>query len=98
MQTAHLHLIKYALKQGHVISVWDGEEWQVKRSSSYKAIKEAIDSVEESELVIRNKEGERLGWARIIDQGTPDETVSDYTLTPLMESWEEAYNTHCEGV
>lgn len=98
MQTAHLHLIKYALKQGHVISVWDGEEWQVKRSSSYKAIKEAIDSVEESELVIRNKEGERLGWARIIDQGTPDETVSDYTLTPLMEAWEETYNTHCEGV
>ena len=98
MQTAHLHLIKYALKQGHVISVWDGEEWQVKRSSSYKAIKDAIDSVEESELVIRNKEGERLGWARIIDQGTPDETVSDYTLTPLMDAWEETYNIHCEGV
>ena len=97
MQTAHLHLIKFALKQGHVISVWDGEEWQVKRSSSYKAIKEAIDSVEESELVIRNKEGERLGWARIIDQGIPDETVSDYTLTPLMDAWEETYNTHCEG-
>lgn len=98
MQKAHLHLIKYALARNCKISVWDGEEWQVKRSSSYKAIKEAIDSVEESELVIRNKEGERLGWARIIDQGTPDETVSDYTLTPLMDEWEEVYNTHCEGV
>ena len=98
MQTAHLHLIKFALKQGHVVSVHDGEEWAVKKSSSYKAIKDAVDSVEESELVIRTKEGEKLGWAHIIDQGTPDETVSNYTVTPFMDAWDELYNQHCEGV
>ena len=90
--------IKSILADGHMISVWDGEEWQVKKSSSYKAIKDAVDSVEESELVIRTKEGEKLGWAHIIDQGTPDETVSNYTVTPFMEEWDGLYNQHCEGV
>lgn len=98
MQKAHLHLIKFVLSRGHVISVFDGEDWETKRSTSYKEIKGIIDSVEMSEIVIHNKEGERLGWASIIDQGTPDETVSDYTCTPLMEEWDELYNQHCEGV
>lgn len=92
MQKAHLNLIKYALAQGCTISVWDMGDWQVKKSTSYKAIKDAIESVEMSELSILNKEGKQVGWALIIDQGEPDETVSDYTMTPFMEAWEEHYN------
>jgi hypothetical protein len=91
MQTAHLHLIKYSLARSLTISVWDGEEWQVKNSTSYKDIKDAIDSVEESQLRIKEN-GVIVGWALIIDQGTPDETVCDSSITPLMRDWNDAYN------
>jgi hypothetical protein len=91
MQTAHLHLIKFVLAKGLTVSVWDGEEWQVSNSTSYKDIKDAIDSVEESQLRIKDN-GKSVGWALIIDQGVADETVSDYTCTPLMIEWDKAYN------
>ena len=93
MQKAHLNLIKYVLTKGCTISVWDGEEWQVKRSSSYKAIKDAAESVDEAQFRIRDDQGNVVGWALIIDDCSfaPDETVSDYSITPLMEAWNEQY-------
>ena len=93
MQQAHLHLVSHAIDQGHNITVWDGEEDQVFASTSIKDIVGAIESVEESELTIRDSKGIRLGWALVIDQGQADETVCDYTCTPFMEAWNEAYDT-----
>jgi hypothetical protein len=91
---AFKHLIKYALKAGHTVSVWDGEEWQVKRSTGYKVIIEAVESVEEAALRIRDNQG-----AVIVNSVSvqpfgleDDETVVDYTVTPFMDAWEEAYN------
>lgn len=90
---AFKHLIKHALSMNCTVSVWDGEEWQVKRSTSYKAIVEAVESVEEAALRIRNSEG-----AVIVNSVTvssfgleDDETVCDYTITPFMDAWEEIY-------
>jgi hypothetical protein len=84
MTKAYLTLIKNALAKDLTISVWDGEEWQVKRSSSYKAIKDAIESVEVAELRIRNSEGNCLGWAQIIPDLDPEETLADHTDNELM--------------
>jgi hypothetical protein len=91
---AYKHLIKYALQAGHTVSVWDGEEWQVKRSTGFKAIVEAVESVEEAALRIRDNQG-----AVIVNSVSvqpfgleDDETVVDYTVTPFMDAWEEAYN------
>ena len=86
MKKAYLTLIKNALDKGLTVSVWDGEEWQVKRSIGYQAIKEAIESVEVAELRLRDQEGKVVGWAMIIPDGVePDETVADYTANTLME-------------
>jgi hypothetical protein len=86
MKTAYLVLIKNALAKGLTVSVWDGEEWQVKRSSGYQVIKDAIESVEVAELRLRDQEGNVVGWAMIIPFGVePDETVADYTANELME-------------
>ena len=90
MQKAHIHLIKHTLARNFTMSVWDGEEWQVKNSTSYQDIKDAIDSVEESEIRIKDN-GKVIGWALVIDQGQPDETIADCTMTPFMESWNAAY-------
>jgi GTP-sensing pleiotropic transcriptional regulator CodY len=82
--------IQLALKHGNTISVFDGEEWPVKKSTDYKAIVEAIDSVEESQLKIRNQAGELLGWALLIPTGS-EEDIVDYSdnlyMNALHEQW-----------
>jgi hypothetical protein len=89
---AYKHLVDHMLAKECTISVWDGEEWQVKRSTDAKAIDEAILSVEEAELAIRDKEGNKIGWAKVSAYGLePDETVMDNTMTNAMNEWDEAY-------
>jgi hypothetical protein len=90
---AYKHLVKHALAKGHTISVWDGEEWQVSHSTKYQNIIEAIESVEEANVVIRLATGgERIGWAQVIPYGLEDdETVVDYICSEFMENWWEEY-------
>ena len=94
MQKAHLHLIKYALARNCKISVWDGEEWQIKKSTGYKEIKDAAESVDEAQLRIRDSENKIVGWAWVINDCTfePEEYIVDYTCTPFMEAWDAEYS------
>jgi hypothetical protein len=90
---AYKHLVKHALAQGHTISVWDGEEWQVKRSTSYKEIVDAIESVEEAEMTIRDIEGNKEAWVLIGAFGlADDETVMDHSDNKFMQEWSLAYD------
>lgn len=90
---AYKHLVKFALAQNCTVSVWDGEEWQVKRSSGYKAIIEAIEGVEEAELIIRDNQGDKMGWARVSAFGLEDdETVINNTVTEFMNTWQASYD------
>lgn len=95
------NLIKYALDAGHTISVFDGEEWDLKNSTDAKEIKAAIESVDEAQMIIRDSAGKKLGWARVSAYGLdPEETVIDNTITPFMEAWEaqqEDQNVEVEG-
>jgi hypothetical protein len=91
---AYKSLVKFALKAGHTVSVYDGESWDVRRSTGYKAIIDCIESVEIASLRIRNSEGEIVGWASVMPFGLDDdETVVDHTITPFMELWDDAYNS-----
>ena len=93
MQTAYIHMIKHAINQGNTVSVWDGEEWQVKRSTSLHAIMDAVKSVEEAKLRIRDQHGNVVASALVAAYGLePDETVMDYSVCPWTETWEQAYN------
>lgn len=84
MQKEYLKLIKNALAKDLSISVYDGECWDVKRSTSYKEIKDSIESVEIAQLRLRDQEGNIVGWAQIIPDLDPEETVSDFTYNKLM--------------
>lgn len=88
---AYKHLVKHSLNKGFSVSVWDGEEWQVKRGTKYQAIIDAIESVEEAQIVIRDAEGVKMGWALVIPSLDDDETVADYTCTDFMETWDTHY-------
>lgn len=90
---AFKHLIKYALSAGHTVSVYDGEEWQVKRSTGYKAIVEAVESVDEAQLRIRDTQGAVVAWALVSAYGlADDETVMDWSDNAFTEAWSEAYD------
>lgn len=95
---AYKYLVKAALADGHSVSVWDGEEWQVKRGTGYKAIVAAIESVEEAQLRIRlgTDDNRVIGWALVIPFGMEDdETVADHTdnayMNAVMDSYSEKY-------
>lgn len=82
-------LVKFALALDCTVSVWDGEEYQVKRSKAFKDIVDAIESVEVAELTIRDAEGAKVAWAMIIPFGVEDdETVADNTITPFMAEFD----------
>lgn len=90
---AYRHLVKHAIDKGLTVSVWDGEEWQVKRTTSEKAVFDGIDSVEESQLRFRDKEGNIVGWALVIDyDGEPENSVVDHTDNEWMNEWSNAYS------
>ena len=88
---AYKHLVKHALKMGCTVSVWDGEEWQIKRSTGYKAIIDAIESVDECSLRIRQLDAV-IGVAVVSAFGlADDETVIDSSDSSFMNEWSEIY-------
>jgi hypothetical protein len=89
---AFKHLINYAIKSGNTVSVHDGEYWAIKRSTGYKAIIDAIESVEVCSIRFRNSENELIGTALVTPFEDAECTVCDYSATPFMEQWNEAYN------
>jgi hypothetical protein len=92
---AHIHLVKYFLAKGFVVSVFDGECWDTKQSSSYREIVESIDSVEECYLRIRENKGDKsFSWVGIVHDADFDETVYDYSANAIMTAWENEYNNY----
>jgi len=89
---AYRHLVRHALSQNCTVSVWDGEEWEVKRSKSFKAIVDAIESVEEAQLRIRDIDANYKGWAMVSASGLePEETVIDFSDNEFMNEWDNLY-------
>lgn len=90
---AYKNLVKYTLAKGYTVSVFDGEEWAVTQSTSYNEIIEAIESVEEAELNIRDIENrKRMAWVRVSAFGLEDEeTVVDHTVDEFMDAWSAQY-------
>jgi hypothetical protein len=89
---AHLHLVRYAIKSGHTVSVFDGECWAVKRSKSVKEVIKAIESVDESSVRFRDAMGTNVGYADIHLDNAPEETVYDFSVTTFMDAWWERFN------
>ena len=91
MQTAYISLVKTAINFGFTVSVWDGEEWMVKKSTKLRQICEAIKAVEGAELRFRDQENKVNGWAMVTAYGVEaDETVIDFTDNAWMNAWFEA--------
>jgi hypothetical protein len=104
---AYKHLVKHAIDLGFVVSVYDGEEWAVKRSKKQKDIFAAIESVEEAQLRFRNpkleKGSDSMGWAlvsafglnddeTVIDHNTYDESEPNSIKFQWLDTWSNEYD------
>tara|TARA_R110000822_G_scaffold204989_1_gene341614 strand:+ start:331 stop:615 length:285 start_codon:yes stop_codon:yes gene_type:complete len=87
MKNAYKNLVRHCLNDNCLISVFDSEEYQVKRSSNYKAIIDAIESTDEIMLLIRDSEKNKLGKAWIIHDCDLDEKVWNFTDNDYMNKW-----------
>ena len=79
-------LLLAAFRKGYTVSVFDGEVWTVKESSSYDAVIEALATTGEDVLRFRDKNGFAVGKAYLVWGNDPDgsELVSDHTDEPAM--------------
>jgi hypothetical protein len=74
-----------ALAAGFTISVNDGEEITLTRSSDKAAIVAAMFSTDHDYLIINRASGERIGWIMLV-YGNGTDLISDYVVKPEIEA------------
>jgi hypothetical protein len=78
-------LIRNALAKGYSVSVYDGEEWALKRSTDRAAIIEALASTDCDTLRFRDNAGNVIGSMLLI-WGNDDDLISDYSDNDAMNT------------
>jgi hypothetical protein len=78
-------LVRQAIKLGYSLSVYDGEEWTVKKSRDYAAITAALGTTDCDVLRIRQDTGNALGSITLI-WGNDEDVISDCSDIPDIRS------------
>ena len=76
-------LINRALSRGYTVSVFDGEEFTVKRSRDAAAVFAALDTTGQDALVMRDADGRKVGTVTLTYNGD-DTVISDHTDNAAM--------------
>jgi hypothetical protein len=71
-------VIDSALARNYTISVYDGEEYSLKRSTDKSEILKALASTESDVLHFRTEHGARIGWVWLI-YGNGEDIISDWS-------------------
>ena len=84
-------IVEVALAEGNMVSVYDGEEYPIKRSRDYDEIMGAIMSTDEDVLRIRDADGNSLGSILLVYGNDGWDVVCDYSgeLSSMMEGVDE---------
>lgn len=78
-------LVKHALASGYVVSVHDGEEWAVSKSSKYTEIMADIFTTDENTVVFHDKDGNRIGSVFLVFGNDGYDVMADQSAP----SWDE---------
>jgi hypothetical protein len=79
-------LVADALVLNCTVSVYDGEEWTVKRSSKLREIIAALRTTDEDVLQFRNADGRPVGKVWLVYGNMPYEVISDHSDNPAMDA------------
>jgi hypothetical protein len=103
---AYAHLVRWAVLNGYYLSVFDSEEWTIRKSQECDAIIKEIEGVD-AIVTLRvyscndvsmaaqkaGKNFSRLGDASVCCGGVdPEESVIDYTCTSVLEKWGDIWH------
>ncbi len=77
-------LIREILKRDLSISVYDGEEYPVKRSKDHLEIQRNVAATDETQFRVRDAEGNQVAWFLLI-HGNWGDVISDCTDNELTE-------------
>lgn len=83
-------LVKDALKAGYCVSVFDGEEFCLKRSTAYRAIMNSIMSTDEDMLRFRvatprsGPAGELIGNVYLVYGNDGHDVIADYSDNAII--------------
>lgn len=87
--------IKEILDRGLKVSVNDGEEWVVKRSTNTNEILAALCSTGEDHISVRNEAGEQVGYFYLVwgNALNGEELVADHTDNEFCnEVWKKVFD------
>lgn len=92
---ARVALVEHILSQGHCISVHDGGEWALLRTTDQKAILEIIDSVDECHVRAYESASatKSLGTFYLVLGNDPSEDIADHTDNAYCQAVCEAIST-----
>ncbi|PBC01760.1 hypothetical protein CK220_24300 [Mesorhizobium sp. WSM3860] len=83
-------LVKACLDRGYMISVYDSEDWVVRRSDDKAAIMLALFSTDEDGIHLRSPTGDKLGWFQLIYGNSGYDVVSDHADNEICNAiWDE---------
>ena len=90
--------VRAAIEAGYTVSLWDGGEWTVKRSSKLPEVIRAMFTVDEESLEFRNAEGGLIGTAWFVYGNDGWDALADYTATETMERLLKDANAYAESM
>lgn len=77
-------IVTDALYRKYTVSVNDGEEWTVKRSSDFNQIIEALASTGEDLLKFRSESGEALGTVYLVWGNCGWDLITDHSANEVI--------------
>lgn len=78
-------IVRNAIKTGHTVSLYNGEEWAVKLSSSEREVMAEVYATDEETLKFR-KDGKVIGSVYLVYGNSAGEVMADCSDCPEIES------------
>lgn len=78
--------VRNAIKLGHAVSVFDGEEWSVKRSTNEREVMAEIYATDMETLAFRKSDGELVGKVWLVYGNSASEVMSDWSDSEAMDT------------
>lgn len=79
-------IVTAAVKAGHNVSVYDGEDWPLKRSGNVAEIMQAVMSTDEDTLHIRSAQDGVIGDVYLVYGNDGWDVIADHTSSPEMDA------------
>ncbi|UPW35984.1 hypothetical protein QE320_gp070 [Pseudomonas phage EM] len=73
------------IRLGYAVSVYDGEEWAVKRSTDVKVISDSLQSTDADRVLFVDQQGKGVGSLWAFYGNSAGEVIADHTISPTMD-------------